>query len=524
MHGALLGLFRRRNRSLTLDFSGGVDPNLSFTRNSLAMREDGVPTSALLTSFEFQFQSMTPGQFASYGLTFTRASLAMMTGSDGMLTYAPNNLLLNSATLSTQSVTVEPGYFIVSFKGSGSITLSNAASAVVTGVSDNDRVFLRFLVSTRGTLTLTVSGTVSNARLSAVTYELYPRTGDDVDTAGSAYHGPRQNYTTAGVWRGLLLEPQRINRALWSRDMTNAVWVKTNMTAAKDQTGMDGIANSASSLTATGANATCLQAITAASAVTIMSCAIKRLVGSGTIEMTTDNGATWLTVTPTSEWTYVSITRQTMANPTCGIRIATSGDSVAVDFMQNETGNGSTPSAASYSSPIPTTSVTVTREADDLQMTGSAFSSVFNQTECTINMSFSTENLAADSTLFCIDTGSGSQTDQIDWRSISSTAIRGRVRSSNASSCDLNPLTFIPGQAVRIVMRCKVNDFAASGDGGAVNSDAAGAMPTLALTRITFGQRGGTSFPQCIMHLRSFAIYGTGRVDADLIALSAVTP
>jgi hypothetical protein len=76
------------------------------------------------------------------------------------------NLLLNSATLSTQSVTVTATAHTLSFYGTGTVTLSGASSAgplVGTGVYPN-RVTLTF-TPTAGTLILTVTGTVSNAQL-----------------------------------------------------------------------------------------------------------------------------------------------------------------------------------------------------------------------------------------------------------------------------------------------------------------------------------------------------------------------
>lgn len=47
---------------------------------------------------------------------------------------------------------------------------------------------------------------------------------------------------------GLLIEEQRTNLLLWNRDLTNAVWVGT-ATANLDASGLDGAANSASTLT-----------------------------------------------------------------------------------------------------------------------------------------------------------------------------------------------------------------------------------------------------------------------------------
>src|SRR3972149_3393455 len=63
----------------------------------------------------------------------------------------------------------------------------------------------------------------------------------------------RREFDLLGNPLGLLIEGQRTNQILHSRDHTNAAWVKVTMTAAKDQVGEDGVANSASSLQATGA-------------------------------------------------------------------------------------------------------------------------------------------------------------------------------------------------------------------------------------------------------------------------------
>lgn len=163
--------------------------------------------------------------------------------------------------------------------------------------------------------------------------------------------------------RGLLIEDTRTNVVLWDRDLTNAAWTKVNMTAAKDQTGPDGVSNSASSLLATAGNATALQAITLASSARFQTAWVKRLIGSGTINMTMDNGATWTAITVTSSWSRLSIPTQTLANPTVGFRIVTSGDQIAVDFVQNEDG-------AFASSEIETTTVATTRATDNITVTG----------------------------------------------------------------------------------------------------------------------------------------------------------
>ncbi|WP_287105584.1 hypothetical protein [Mesorhizobium sp.] len=118
------------------------------------------------------------------------------------------------------------------------------------------------------------------------------------------------------------------------------VWAATNLTIAQDQVGLDGVANSASSITATAADTIILQAITIASATYFQTAYIKRLVGTGALYMTEDGGATWTDITPAdTDWSRKSIPVQNLANPNVGLKIATSGDSFAIDCVQNENGS-----------------------------------------------------------------------------------------------------------------------------------------------------------------------------------------
>lgn len=133
------------------------------------------------------------------------------------------------------------------------------------------------------------------------------------------------------------------NDALWSRDLTNAAWTKTTMTASPNQIGIDGVANSATGLQASAGNATVSQSITLASSARFMSAYVFRGVGTGVIEMTTDaGGADWVAINPASEWQRFSIPTKTLANPNVGFRIVTSGDAIGVDFVQNESGTSAT--------------------------------------------------------------------------------------------------------------------------------------------------------------------------------------
>lgn len=137
--------------------------------------------------------------------------------------------------------------------------------------------------------------------------------------------------TDRGAWH----YPSATVRNLWSRDMTNAAWVKVNVTAAKDQTGMDGSANAASSLTATLASGTILQTITLASNTVLYAVFAKRLVGTGAVSMSVD-GTTWADITSqlSASYALISISQAAVVNPVFGFQFAVSGDKIAVDFNQ----------------------------------------------------------------------------------------------------------------------------------------------------------------------------------------------
>jgi len=217
--------------------------------------------------------------------------------------------------------------------------------------------------------------------LSLITYTragsaTFVGSGRMVETAGT--NVPRFDHNpTTGESLGLLVEEQRTNLLLHSRTLTNVAWVATNITPAKDETGADGVGNSASSITATAADGTILQTVTSASAARATTAYVRRITGSGAIEMTQNGGTTWTAITVTSSWSRVSIPSATVTNPSVGFRIATSGDAIAVDYVQCETGTFVT-------SAIETTTAAVTRSADVVSITGTNFSSWYRQDEGTI--------------------------------------------------------------------------------------------------------------------------------------------
>jgi hypothetical protein len=201
---------------------------------------------------------------------------------------------------------------------------------------------------------------------------------------------PRLDYYTSGGTAGcpaLLVEAAATNLALHSRDLTNAVWSGTTVTTEKNAVGADGTASGATTITATAASGTVLQALSHASTGRIFSAYIRRVTGTGAIQLTTNGGTNWDTVTITSGYTQVASVARTVASGTVGIRLAVSGDVIEVDFTQGEVGPVAT-------SPNATTSGTVTRNADVITLTG-AVSGCIGQTEGTIYAEVDVQKTAA---------------------------------------------------------------------------------------------------------------------------------
>ena len=173
-------------------FRTGVAPGGAlagpWVRNSLWTAARAVP------SLDLRFadnKSLVDAVTGAQLVTFTRASSGTFVGSDGLIKTATTNeprfdhnpttgeslgllveeartnVLLNSATLSTQSVTVAAAANTLSFYGTGTVTLTGVSTAgPLVGTGVNNRVSLTF-TPTVGVLILTVSGSVTNAQLEA---------------------------------------------------------------------------------------------------------------------------------------------------------------------------------------------------------------------------------------------------------------------------------------------------------------------------------------------------------------------
>jgi hypothetical protein len=151
--------------SLDLVFFGPtLDPRITFTRASTATYFDaaGVMQTAATNAPRFDYDPVT---HVLRGL---------------LIEEQRTNVLLNSATLGTQSVAVTAQAYTLSFYGTGTITLSGASTAgPLTGSGAFPARVSQTFTPTAGTLTLTVTGSVLSAQLevSGAASSYIPTTG-----------------------------------------------------------------------------------------------------------------------------------------------------------------------------------------------------------------------------------------------------------------------------------------------------------------------------------------------------------
>ena len=352
--------------------SGWSNTNLTVTQNSIAnpidSRVNATKATATATAVTSLFQNST-----ATGTDMTFSVYVKI----GNVATSMNRFLFRNSTTATNLVGATIDYttgvltYTVGSTGASSTNAGNGwwrlTFQASSGINIGDTIALYMinhgLSETSGNYVYIYGPQFSKTSVAGN----YTPVGAAYDPHGSGADGVKYFNTnkdgtpiTSSYNKGYLNEGARTNNLLYCRNLTNAAWVKTTMTTALTSTGLDGNTNSATRLTATGANSKCLQTITLAAATRTFSAYVKRITGTGTIEITRDNGTSWTDITSlitTGTYSRVYIAATSVTNPTCGFRIVTSGDAIDVDYCQDEA--GSFPS-----NPIYTTTVASTRNTD----------------------------------------------------------------------------------------------------------------------------------------------------------------
>lgn len=210
---------------------------------------------------------------------------------------------------------------------------TNSAQSIVTLTAGYQTVYISVVETTSGVCTFnTYSGgtcrdiTVRNVRVYEGTAQL-----PYVATTGTPYSLYYQ--------QGLITEAARTRETLHPRDLTQAAWTGPNMTVTKTGTGIDGVANSCSILTATASSWASFknQSVTSASANRLLSVWVRAVSGTAVpFRLSVDGGTTYTLFTATPQWQPFMVNKASVTNPGYLIWLQNSGDSIAVDFIGGE--------------------------------------------------------------------------------------------------------------------------------------------------------------------------------------------
>lgn len=192
---------------------------------------------------------------------------------------------------------------------------------------------------------------------------------DYLPTTTAAVYGTPYSWEMGG--RSLMLYGGATYSGLWSEDLTNAVWTKTNCTAALNATGISG--EPCSTLTATAVNATCTQVTVSAGTVQTFQPYIRRKTGTGAISITMDNGGSWTDITSQiNSTTYTRVyLHGVLANPTVGFKMAASGDAIEVCHANNTKSTYVSPPLAVFGTAITMTGTQMVNVTIPVSLAGS---------------------------------------------------------------------------------------------------------------------------------------------------------
>jgi hypothetical protein len=486
-------------------------------------------------------------------LTFTRTgSTATRVNESGIIEKCRTNLVLNSATLVTQNVTVVAAPYTLSIFGTGSVVLTGTGSGTLTGTGAANRVSLTF-TPTAGTLTLTVAGSVTSAQLEIgdIATAYIPTTAAAV-TVGPIANLPRLDYTGGGCPK-LLMEPTRTNLLTYSEQFNNVIWDKTGTTITSNATtSPDGYTN-ADKIVATSATGTkfTFQLLNSTIGLAYTGSAFfkaseynyvfLRLGGIGgnlyviynlstqavvsTSGMTstsiTSFGNGWYRITATATATGANIAPVFMVIPSTGYTLNAqnipefTGDNVSGGFIwgaQVEVGSFAT----SY---IPTNNATVTRNIDSAIKTSAT--ALIGQTEGTIYSEINVSTLPGilNRDIIFLSDGTTNNTVHIGFSHTLSNTITARVVVSGSPLATIDSAVLSATGTYKVAMAYKLNDIVFYINGVQIGVDTSATIPTCSQLNI-----GSNLTPAAPLSdgIKSSIVFKTRLSNVDLATLTTI--
>ena len=389
------------------------------------------------------------------------------------------------------------------------------------------------------------------AQLEIVTYQTTPGTYNQ--TLAPLYYGPRFDYDPVTLApRGLLIEEARTNIVTYSEQFDNAAWTKVgltvtaNATASPDGTvGADKLAEDATA----AAHQTYTNPIAISAGSTYTYTVYAKQAERNWISISawdTSERFTWFnlangtigtntvgntaTITPVGNgWYRCTVTRTVSSANTYGQFFVSTNDNV-VNYAGTAGSGlyiwGAQLEAGSFAtSYIPTVASTVTRNADVATMTGTNFSSWYNQSAGTFVIGLTPRGGptgGANVRFLEVNDGTTTSRNPLMFASAAGAAFT-QYRVAGADQANLSSSTsyYAANSTITIGAAYAANDFATSFSGGAVTTDTSGSVVTNASELDIGYARSGAGTEIFCGHVRAIAYFNTRLPNAQLQTLTA---
>jgi hypothetical protein len=505
-------------------FGSGSIANATIAPNGTLTADKIVENTA--TSQHMVFQSTTPEAGKAYVLSFyakaaERTFVTAAFSGGGLSTDCRFGVNLNTGEIVSGSTAGSPELTQVTPIGDGWYRL-----ALIKTMPSASGLQPRILMSTNGTAQSYLGDGTSGLFVWGAQLEQASTVGDYVPTTSAINSAPRFDHNpTTGESLGLLVEEARTNLVPTSEALANITGasITNNTTTAPDglvtadtliedtSTGGHSV-NTASNTWAGNTSYTFsifLKANTRTQALIAFGTSSNWVNGqrnatfdlsTGTVIATAGSPVVASIQAFPGGWYRCGLTVTSVAVPTGAstvqVQMYTGGSA-------SYTGNGTSglffwgaqlEAGAFPTSYIPTTTATVTRAADVASITGSNFSSWYNQTEGTVFADAKVTTVAPATSLtsvFALSDGTTNNRITVYKRANADTSTRLDVSTSGSSVAFINAGTFSVSNLIAASYR--VDDFAISLNGLTPGTDTLGTVPTV--SRLNIGNYADSTFP-----------------------------
>ena len=436
------------------------------------------------------------------------------TGSNGNLTYVSSSITLITGTYYRVSLTVA-----LATTTSLVVGIQNNSSANPTYINGGPESWAAL-----GTESINIWGAQLEQRSSVTAYNATtttPITNYIPQLLTAPINAPRFDFNpTTGESLGLLIEEQRTNLLLQSENVTSSPWgAGVSGTSTRVQSGWNAGFNIAQ-ITATSANGGLRQTIsglTSGQVYTLsfyLQSTLTSVIVRGENSLSTYGASLIADINPTTGAIGTNagfvITSAPLGNGRvykCVLPAAGGSLFLNIEWISATTnipfylGAFQLEAGAFPTSYISTTSAQVTRAADNPLLTGTNFSSWYNNTQGTvlINYDFLAPTIIANQGVFSLNNGTGNT--RLDLRSNAANNTNNGTSLNSASMSGQNP----NGVLNKIALSYIVTASNGVVNGGTVSSYSLAAMPQV--TQLQLGNLDGTITNSLNGHIRKFSYY-----------------